>query len=89
MDAAALENAALEKSAYRKASLRILPLIALGYGAAYIDRVNISFAALQMNRDLHFSATVYGFGAGLFFLSYAACEVPVPPTRQARASNDI
>lgn len=76
MDAAPPEIADLEKSAYRKASLRILPLIALGYGAAYIDRVNISFAALQMNRDLNFSATVYGFGAGLFFLSYAACEVP-------------
>jgi MFS transporter, ACS family, tartrate transporter len=69
-------DAALERSAYRKASLRLLPLIALGYGAAYIDRVNISFASLQMNRDLKFSATVYGFGAGLFFLSYAACEVP-------------
>ena len=69
-------DAVLERSAYRKASLRILPLIALGYGAAYIDRVNISFASLQMNRDLKFSATVYGFGAGLFFLSYAACEVP-------------
>jgi ACS family tartrate transporter-like MFS transporter len=41
-----------------------------------MDRVNISFASLQMNRDLHFSATVYGFGAGLFFLSYAACEIP-------------
>jgi MFS transporter, ACS family, tartrate transporter len=76
MDAAATDNSDLERSAYRKASLRILPLIALGYGAAYIDRVNISFAALQMNRDLNFSATVYGFGAGLFFLSYAACEVP-------------
>src|SRR5712672_3000325 len=76
MNAAALDDAALEKSAYRKASLRILPLIALGYGAAYIDRVNISFASMQMNRDLNFSATIYGFGAGLFFLSYAACEVP-------------
>jgi ACS family tartrate transporter-like MFS transporter len=76
MDAVATDNPALERSAYRKASLRILPLIALGYGAAYIDRVNISFAALQMNRDLGFSATVYGFGAGLFFLSYAACEIP-------------
>jgi MFS transporter, ACS family, tartrate transporter len=76
MQADGADQAALEKSAYRKASLRVLPLIALGYGAAYIDRVNISFASLQMNRDLHFSATVYGFGAGLFFLSYAACEVP-------------
>jgi ACS family tartrate transporter-like MFS transporter len=64
------------RSAIRKATWRLIPLIALGYGIAYMDRVNISFAALQMNRDLHFSATVYGFGAGLFFLSYAACEVP-------------
>jgi MFS transporter, ACS family, tartrate transporter len=64
------------RSALRKASLRLLPLIAVGYGIAYMDRVNVSFAALQMNRDLHFSASVYGFGAGLFFLSYAVCEVP-------------
>src|SRR5271155_299184 len=71
-----MEGAALEQSAYRKASLRLIPLIALGYGTAYIDRINISFASLQMNRDLHFSATVYGFGAGLFFVSYAVCEVP-------------
>jgi ACS family tartrate transporter-like MFS transporter len=62
--------------AVRKASLRLIPLIALGYGAAFIDRVNISFAAPQMNRDLHFSASMYGLGAGLFFLSYAVCEVP-------------
>jgi ACS family tartrate transporter-like MFS transporter len=41
-----------------------------------MDRVNISFASLQMNQDLHFSATVYGLGGGLFFLSYAALEVP-------------
>ena len=67
---------ALARSALRKISWRILPLIAIGYGIAYVDRVNISFAALQMNRDLGFSATVYGLGAGLFFLSYAALEVP-------------
>lgn len=64
------------RSAIRKASLRLIPIIGLGYGCAYIDRTNISFASLQMNQDLHFSASVYGFGAGLFFLSYAACEVP-------------
>src|ERR1700731_3489008 len=69
-------EAAIGASALRKASLRLIPLIALGYGAAYMDRVNISFASLQMNRDLHFSATVYGLGAGLFFISYAACEIP-------------
>jgi MFS transporter, ACS family, tartrate transporter len=67
---------AVGRSALRKASLRLLPLIGIGYGIAYMDRVNVSFAALQMNRDLHFSTSVYGFGAGLFFLSYAICEVP-------------
>lgn len=64
------------RTALRKISFRLIPLIAVGYGIAYMDRVNISFAALQMNRDLHFSASIYGLGAGLFFLSYAACEVP-------------
>jgi ACS family tartrate transporter-like MFS transporter len=75
----AQENAAssaIGASAQRKASLRLLPLIAVGYGLAYMDRINISFASLQMNRDLHFSATVYGMGAGLFFIGYALCEVP-------------
>jgi ACS family tartrate transporter-like MFS transporter len=70
------DEEAIGRSALRKASMRLLPLLAIGYGIAYMDRVNVSFAALQMNRDLHFSASVYGFGAGLFFLSYAACEVP-------------
>jgi len=51
-------------------------VIGVGYGLAYMDRINISFASLQMNRDLHFSASVYGFGAGLFFIGYALCEVP-------------
>jgi ACS family tartrate transporter-like MFS transporter len=66
----------IESTALRKATRRLIPLIALGYAVAYMDRVNISFASLQMNRDLHFSSTVYGFGAGLFFLSYSVCEVP-------------
>ncbi len=70
------ENASVGASALRKASVRLIPLIAIAYGVAYTDRVNISFAALQMNRDLHFSASSYGLGAGLFFLSYAACEIP-------------
>jgi ACS family tartrate transporter-like MFS transporter len=70
------EERRIGRSAVRKASWRLIPLIAFGYGTAYMDRINISFASLQMNRDLHFSATVYGFGAGLFFLSYAVCEVP-------------
>ncbi len=71
-----LDEARIGASAQRKASLRLLPVIAVGYGLAYMDRINISFASLQMNRDLHFSATVYGLGAGLFFIGYAFCEVP-------------
>jgi ACS family tartrate transporter-like MFS transporter len=70
------DDAAAGRSALRKASWRLLPLIGLGYGIAYMDRTNISLAALKMNDDLHFSATAYGLGAGLFFLSYAALEVP-------------
>ena len=69
-------DAAIGASALRKASWRLLPLIGLGYGVAYMDRVNISFAAAKMNADLHFSATVYGLGGGLFFLAYALLEVP-------------
>jgi MFS family permease len=64
------------RSALLKAAWRLLPLIGLGYGIAYMDRVNISFASLQMNQDLHFSSAVYGLGGGLFFLSYAVLEVP-------------
>lgn len=59
-----------------KAMWRIVPLILLAYVMAYIDRVNVSFASLQMNEDLKFSASVYGLGGGIFFLSYAFFEVP-------------
>jgi MFS transporter, ACS family, tartrate transporter len=67
---------AVGRRALLKASWRLLPLIGLGYGIAYMDRVNIGFAALQMNQALGFSGAVYGLGGGLFFLSYAALEVP-------------
>jgi ACS family tartrate transporter-like MFS transporter len=59
-----------------KSMWRIVPLILLAYLMAYMDRVNISFASLQMNDDLKFSASIYGLGAGLFFLAYAMFEVP-------------
>jgi ACS family tartrate transporter-like MFS transporter len=59
-----------------KAMWRIVPLILLAYAVAYMDRVNVSFASLQMNDDLKFSATIYGLGGGLFFLGYALFEVP-------------
>ena len=64
------------RRALSKASWRLLPLIGLGYGISYMDRANIGYAALQMSTDLKFSATVYGLGGGLFFLSYALLEVP-------------
>jgi ACS family tartrate transporter-like MFS transporter len=66
----------LGQAILRKISWRLLPLLALGYAIAYMDRINVSFAALQMNQDLHFSAATYGLGAGLFSLSYCLLEVP-------------
>lgn len=68
--------ASIGERAQRKAAWHLLPLISIGYGLAYIDRINISFASLRMNADLHFSATIYGLGAGLFFIGYVLCEVP-------------
>ncbi|MEO5809865.1 MAG: MFS transporter [Sphingomicrobium sp.] len=67
---------AASKSAMIKASWRILPLLGLGYLFSFLDRLNVSFAATQMNLDLGFSATVYGLGGGFFFLTYALLEVP-------------
>src|SRR5246127_1189141 len=66
----------IEHRTIAKVSWRLLPLVALAYCIAYIDRSNISFAALTMNRDLGFSAYIYGWGAGIFFLGYALFEVP-------------
>ena len=60
----------------RRVSLRLLPLLCAGYILAYLDRSNVGLAALQMNRELGFSPAIFGFGAGVFFLGYAAFEVP-------------
>lgn len=59
-----------------KVRRRLIPFLFLLYIVAYLDRINVSFAALQMNEDLGFSAAVYGFGAGIFFVSYVLFEVP-------------
>src|SRR5438270_8779991 len=69
-------QSAVGQTALRKAFWRIAPLILLAYLCAYTDRVNVSFAAAQMNQDLKFSATIYGLGGGLFFLGYALFEIP-------------
>ena len=68
--------AELERSTMRRVTLRLMPFIMLCYFVAYLDRVNVGFAALQMNHAIGLTATEYGFGAGLFFLGYCACEVP-------------
>ncbi len=67
---------AIGRSAMGKAFWHILPLILAAYLFAYMDRINVSFAAAQMNEDLKFSATIYGLGGGLFFLGYALFEIP-------------
>jgi sugar phosphate permease len=59
-----------------KVRRRLVPLLFLLYIVAYLDRINVGFAALQMNRALGFSSTVYGFGAGIFFVSYVLFEIP-------------
>lgn len=66
----------LRDSAYRKATARIVPLLILAFLAAYLDRVNVGFAKLQMAADLRFSDAVYGAGAGIFFLGYFLFELP-------------
>ena len=69
-------NNDLEKKVMRKVTLRIIPFIMLLYFIAFLDRVNIGFAALTMNEDLGFSPTIFGLGAGIFFLGYFLFEVP-------------
>lgn len=69
-------DTAVRKSAYRKIAFRLMPFLMLCYFCAYLDRVNVGFAKLQMMSDLEFSEAVYGLGAGIFFIGYFLCEVP-------------
>ncbi|WP_407943571.1 MFS transporter [Methylobacterium sp. EM32] len=73
---AASAGLSVRDSAYRKATARIVPLLILAFLAAYLDRVNVGFAKLQMAADLQFSDAVYGAGAGIFFLGYFLFELP-------------
>ena len=56
--------------------MRLLPILFVLYIAAFLDRTNVSLAALQMNRSVGLSAAAYGFGAGVFFIGYGLFEVP-------------
>ena len=66
----------LEKEAFRKVAWRLIPFLFLCYIVAFLDRVNVGFAKLQMASDLKFSDAIYGFGAGIFFIGYFVFEVP-------------
>lgn len=66
----------LEQRVIKKVSWRIIPLIMILYFIAFLDRVNIGFAAIHMNEDIGLSPAVFGFGAGLFFVGYFLFEVP-------------
>ncbi|MFK4533455.1 D-galactonate transporter [Bradyrhizobium ottawaense] len=61
---------------YRKIAWRLIPFLMICYVGAYLDRVNVGFAKLQMLNDLQFSETIYGLGAGIFFIGYFLFEVP-------------
>lgn len=66
----------LENETYAKVTWRLIPFLFLCYVVAYLDRVNVGFAKLQMLSDLKFSETIYGLGAGIFFVGYFLFEVP-------------
>lgn len=65
-----------EEATYRKVAWRLIPLLLVCYVVAYLDRVNVGFAKLQMMDELGFSNTIYGLGAGIFFIGYFLFEVP-------------
>lgn len=69
-------DAAQADATFRRAAWRFMPLLFICYVVAYLDRVNVGFAKLQMLNDLRFSDAVYGWGAGLFFVGYFIFEIP-------------
>lgn len=66
----------VEKRTIRKVAWRLIPFLMVCYLVSFLDRVNVGFAAATMNKDLGFTASMYGFGAGIFFLTYFLFEVP-------------
>jgi len=76
MDSNAAPNAAPNSSLHRKIDLRLLPYLFVLYVVAYLDRVNVSFAAGGLTQSLGFTSSVFGLGAGMFFAGYVLCEVP-------------
>lgn len=69
------ESASLN-ALFSKINWRLIPLLLIAYMVAYLDRINIGYAQLQMKQTLPFSDAVYGLGAGIFFIGYFLFEVP-------------
>ncbi len=69
-------NPSIEQSTLKKTTWRIAPFVMFAYFIAFFDRINIGFAALTMNQDLGFSSSVFGLGAGLFFIGYFITDIP-------------
>jgi sugar phosphate permease len=75
-DTAMAADAALERRVFNKIARRLMPILTVGYVLNYLDRNNVAFAALSMNRDLGLSPSEFGTGAGVLFLSYCLFEIP-------------
>src|SRR5690242_11492763 len=65
-----------DQATVRKIAARLLPFLFVLYIVAFLDRVNVSFAGLEMTNDLNFSDRVFGLGAGIFFVGYVMFEIP-------------
>ena len=65
-----------DEAIFAKCAWRLIPFMVVLYVVNFLDRVNVGFAALTMNRDLGFSPAIFGLGAGLFFVGYFLCQIP-------------
>src|SRR3984893_15885175 len=70
------EGLFFENAAYSKGRWKLIPFLFVLYVVAYLDRINVGFASLQMNRELGLSEAAFGFGAGIFFIGYFVFEIP-------------
>src|SRR5260370_40088611 len=70
------EDFSSENAAYSRVRWKLIPFLFALYVVAYLDRINVGFASLQMNPELGFSAAAFGFGAGIFFIGYFLFEIP-------------
>ena len=75
-DIATSASSLLEERAIRKITWRLIPFLMLLYFVAFLDRINVGFAALTMNKDIGLTARMFGLGSGIFFLGYFIFEVP-------------